>query len=234
VIEAQDRMMSRVAAPVVSDYIERRHLAEGVTLRRGVTISDVARADGGAFRLRMSDGAELVADVVVVGVGVIPNGGLAEACGLETSQGAIVVDEYGRTSDPAIFAAGEVTLHYNALHGRHERQETWAHAVAHGYNIGRCIAGAPAPYAEVSSYWSDQYDMNLQVFGAAIGERDIVRGDPASGRFLVFHVSGGVVMGVSAVNSVRELRVAKKLIGRPAPADVTALADPSAPLAEFA
>src|SRR5690606_17420330 len=128
-----------------------------------------------------------------VGIGVTPNAAIAEECGLDVRDGGIVVDEHGRTSDPLIFAAGEVTLHYNARSGRHERQETWAHAVEHGSHVGRCIVSPEGEYADVCSYWSDQYDINLQVFGAPAGEADVVRGDPASGKFLVFHVAGGLV-----------------------------------------
>jgi NADPH-dependent 2,4-dienoyl-CoA reductase/sulfur reductase-like enzyme len=202
-----------------------------VDFRFGVTVREAALADGGGLRLQLSDEADLTADVIAVGIGVTPNSALAEDCGLEVSQGGVVVDEHGRTSDPLIFAAGEVTLHYNALHARHDRQETWAHAAAHGLHVGRCVIAPEDAYAETGSYWSDQYDINLQVFGAPIGEADVLRGDPQSDKFLVFHISDGLVTGVSAVNSVRELRTARKLIGRPAPANLNALADPSAPLA---
>ena len=95
------------------------------------------------------------------------------------------------------------------------------------------LAGRPAsePYRPVPYIWSDQYDINLQIVGTPIGEIDVVRGDPASGKFLVFHIAGGRVTGVSAVNAARELRAAKRLIGSVRPADLAALADPAADLA---
>lgn len=227
VIEAQPRVMARNAAPAVSSYFERRHREAGVSFRFGVTVSGARRSDGGGWTLSLSDGSALAADVVVVGIGVIPNTGLAAAAGLEVAPGGVVVDAFGRTSDPHIYATGEAALHINTRHGRHDRQETWAHAAAHGDHVGRSIVSAGEGYAEPSSYWSDQYDINLQVFGAPLGETDIVRGDPDSGKFLVFHISGGVVAGVSAVNSVRDLRAAKKLVGHPATDD---LANPAVPL----
>ena len=181
----------------------------------------------GGWTLVLSDGSTLAADIVVVGIGVIPNAELAAAAGLETAPGGIVVDAHGRTGDPHIFAAGEVALHINTRHGRHDRQETWAHAAAHGAHVGRSLVAADAGYAEIASYWTDQYDINLQAWGTPIGQSDIVRGDPASGKFLVFHIVEGLVAGVSAINAVRDLRAAKKLLGHPAPADLT---DPAVPL----
>jgi NADPH-dependent 2,4-dienoyl-CoA reductase/sulfur reductase-like enzyme len=225
VIEAAGRPMARTASPPVSGYFEDRHRAEGVALRLGATVAAVEGGEGGAMRLRLSTGETLEADLVVVGVGVLPNVELAEAAGLEVRGGGIVVDAHGATADPAIFAAGEVATHFNALHGRHDRQETWNHAAVHGEHVGRALVAPGDAYGEAASYWSDQYDINLQIVGAPIGEIDVVRGDPATGKFLVFHLAGGRVAGVSAINSTRELRAARRLIGAPQPADPAALAD---------
>ncbi|HEX3918104.1 MAG TPA: FAD-dependent oxidoreductase [Caulobacteraceae bacterium] len=230
VIEAAGRPMARTASPPVSGYFERRHRAEGVALRLGVTVAAVEGGEGGAMRLRLSTGETVEADLVVVGVGVLPNVELAEAAGLEVRGGGVVVDAHGATADPAIFAAGEVATHFNALHGRHDRQETWNHAAVHGEHVGRALVAPGDEYGEAASYWSDQYDINLQIVGDPIGETDVVRGDPATGKFLVFHLAGGRVAGVSAINSTRELRTARKLIGGPQPADLGALADPTVAL----
>jgi 3-phenylpropionate/trans-cinnamate dioxygenase ferredoxin reductase subunit len=229
VIEALSRSMARTTAPVVSGYFERRHAEAGISFRFGVTLTDAARTDEG-WTLQLSDGSEVAADIVIVGIGVIPNTELAAAAGLEVAPGGIVVDAFGRSSDPHIFAAGEVALHENTRHGRHDRQETWAHAAAHGDHVGRSLVAAGEGYAEISSYWTDQYDINLQAYGAPIGEVDVVRGDPASGKFLVFHIVGGIVAGVSAINSARDLRAAKKLVGGPAPADLSNLDNPAVAL----
>lgn len=232
VIEAQQRAMMRTAPKIVSDYFEQRHRAAGVAFHFGVTVKD-ARAGASGVRLELSNGAAIEADVVVVGVGVLPNVELAEACGLRVEAHGVVTDGHGRTSDPDIFAAGEVALHFNERYGRYDRQETWAHAAAHGAHVGRSIVAPEGAYRDEMSYWSDQYDINLQVFGSPAGDAHVLRGDPASGKFLVFHVDGGVIAGVSAVNAARDLRHAKKLVGRRAPSD-QALADGAKPLAELA
>ncbi|MDR3513381.1 MAG: FAD-dependent oxidoreductase [Caulobacteraceae bacterium] len=227
VIEAGPRLMARAAAPAVSTFLHKRHLAEGVDVRLGVTVAAAEpSASPGAWRLRLSSGETIEAQAVVVGVGVSPNIDLARDCGLEVRPEGVVVDGFGATSDPAVYAAGEVALHLNDLYGRHDRQETWAHAAAHGQHVGEALVSPTQAYRQPPSYWSDQYDINLQVTGLATGDTDVVRGDPALGRFLVFHLAGGRIEGVSAVNAVRELRTAKRLIGA-CPADLEALADPA-------
>lgn len=231
VLEAGPRAMARSASEPVTAHMLARHAKAGVRFAFGITVESVADSDSGLI-LNLSDGTALEADLIVVGIGVSPNIELARDCGLAIAEGAIVVDAHGATEDPSIFAAGEVALHYNASVGRHQRQETWAHAAAHGAHVGRAVLEADAPYAEPSSYWTDQYEINLQVFGASIGEQDVVRGDPANGKFIVFHLIGGRVAGVSAINSARDLRAAKKLIGQSVSAQD--LCDEAKPLASLA
>lgn len=228
VIEMQSRVMARTSACVVSDYFEARHRQAGVDFRFGATITD-AVASKGVLMLALSDGGALEADLAVVGIGVEPNSEIARDAGLVLERGSIIVDAFGRTSDEAIYAAGEVTLHYNAFYGRHDRQETWAHAAAHGAHVGRSIVAEADEYAEVHSYWTDQFEINLMNYGAAEGDESIVRGDPASGKFLVFHITGGKIAGVTTINSQRELRAAKKLLG--CESQSALLADPATPLA---
>jgi NADPH-dependent 2,4-dienoyl-CoA reductase/sulfur reductase-like enzyme len=224
VIEAGDRVMSRAASPTVSDFITRRHLDAGVDLRLGTTVSEVA-ANGSEVVLTLSGGETLACDLVAVGVGVTPNDGLARAAGLEVRPGGILVDGYGASSDPAIYVAGEVALHFNGLHGRHDRQETWAHAAAHGLHVGRSLVGPDDDYREMASYWTDQYDFSLNVIGEPMGEQDAVRGDLEAGQFLVFHLVGGKVVGVSGINAARDLRTAKRLIGNGRVVDPEVLAN---------
>lgn len=212
VIDPASRVMSRSASPVVGAFLEQRHRAEGVKLHLETTIESISR-DGAAFGLTLSNGQTLDADMVVVGVGVSPNSALGAACGLEVVPQGIVVDAQGRTSDPAIYAAGEVAFHVNVHLGRHDRQETWAHAAAHGEHVAHAIMGREDGYGELSSYWSDQYDVNLQVVGDPIAGHDVVRGDLSTGQGVVFHLAEGRMVGVSAINSPRDLRVARKLLG---------------------
>jgi NADPH-dependent 2,4-dienoyl-CoA reductase/sulfur reductase-like enzyme len=231
VIEAGERTMARAASQPISNFIQGRHLREGVELHMGTTVSGAEFEQAGPIRLRLSNGVDLEADVVVVGVGVAPNLDLALDSGLDVRADGIIVDGRGTTSDPTIYAAGEVAVPFNGAYGRHDRQENWAHAAAHGEHVGHALAAPAEDYHQIASYWTDQYDINLQVFGAPIGETDVVRGDPASGKFLVFHLIGGRVAGVSAVNAVREFRTAKRLIGAAQPADLDALANPAVDLA---
>ena len=232
-IEPMTRVMPRNAAPVVSEFITDMHRAAGVLFVLGAGIESAMRADG-KWRLHLSNGAVVEADFVVVGIGVVPNTALAAACGLEVDAGGIVVDACGRSSDASIYAAGEVALHDNAQYGPRTRMETWSHAVAHGEHVGRALMGSVESYAEPLSYWTDQYDVSLKVVGAPQGDCDIVRGDPSAHSFLVFHIKDGVIAGVSAANAVRELRSAKKLLGRRAPDDLNVLSDVAEPLAKLA
>lgn len=232
VIDPASRVMARSTAPELSSFIARRHRSAGVSFKLETTVKAVARNDD-RFRLALSDGSEIEADLVVVGVGVVPNSELASACGLEVTAQGIVVDARGRTGDPSVFAAGEVAFHVNVRTGCHERQETWAHAVAHGEHVARAIMGSADGYAERTSYWTDQFDVNIQVVGDPIGEQNLVRGNLDAGQALIFHLAGGKVTGISAVNSARELRAARKLLGLTID-DQTTLIDPEADLKALA
>lgn len=225
VIDPADRVMARAASPLLSNFLEDRHRAAGVDLRLGTHIATIDRtADGPTFTL--SDGHRFQADLVLVGIGVVPNIALAEQAGLSTAPTGIMVDSAGRTSDPFIYAAGEIAWHFNDRLGRHDRQETWAHAAAHGDHVGRMLIDGHDPaYTEQSSYWTDQYDIAVQVFGTPIGERDVVRGNRAEGSFLIFHLKDDEVIGITSVNAARALRQGKKLLGQHI-TDLAALADP--------
>lgn len=228
VVDPASRVMARSTSPVLSEFLRRRHTAEGVDLRLERSVVAVAR-DADRLLLTLTDGSELPVDLVVVGVGVVPNAALGEACGLETGPGGIMVDAQGRTTDEAIYAAGEVTFHMNAELGRHDRQETWAHAAAHGEHVARAIMGGDDGYRERASYWTDQYDIAVQVVGDPIGDEDVVRGDLDQGGGLIFHLKEGRVAGISAINAARQLRTARKMLGI-AVADAQVLADPAVDL----
>lgn len=220
VIDPAERVMCRSASVPVSDRLAARHRAAGVALRLGRVLADV-RADGDGLALTLDDGTRLVVDLVVVGIGVVPNVALAVAAGLDAGAQGIMVDAEGRTSDPAIAAAGEVAC-YPGRDGQSERQETWAHAALHAEHVARALLG-PSRYDALPSYWSDQFDLSLTVVGTPIASVDVVRGDPAGDSFLVFHVEHDRVVGVSAINAARDLRQARRLIGRTV-SDATILA----------
>lgn len=224
VLEAGPRILGRGASPAVAAAMASVHESRGVAIRCGVAIREVNTSNSG-YRFLLEDGTQLEADVVVVGIGVTPRTELAAQAGLHTTAAGIVVDGSGRSSDPSIFAAGECAFHFNALSGKHERHENWMHAAAHGQHVGRSLCSAQPDYREPCSYWSDQYDRTLQVFGSPLGTVEVMRGDPASGSFLCFHVDEGRVVGVSAMNAPREFRKARALVLAGAIADETVLSD---------
>ncbi|RVT92940.1 NAD(P)/FAD-dependent oxidoreductase [Sphingomonas crocodyli] len=223
IIDPASRVMERSASPPLSHLLLRRHRREGVDIRLKTTISRTERmADGFVFHL--SDGTQVAADQVVIGVGVTANTSLASEANLEVAAGGIVVDANGRTSNPFIYAAGEVTFHMNAGLGRYDRQETWAHAAMHGEHVARAIMGATDEYREPGSYWTDQYDINVQVIGCPIGDEDLVRGRLDQESAIIFHVVDSSIAGVTAINAVRDMRTARKLVGRKS-IDFAALTD---------
>jgi 3-phenylpropionate/trans-cinnamate dioxygenase ferredoxin reductase component len=232
VLEAGAWPMARATCAAVRDFVVGEHRRRGVDIRTGVTVVEAAARVSG-YRLGLSDGASLDADAVVVGIGVVPNTAIAHSAGLAVCSGGICVDGQGHTSDAHIYAAGEVAFHYNARSGQTERQENWHHAVAHGEHVGRAIVCGGPDYDEISGYWSDQYDFSVQSFGVAAGERDIVRGDPGAGSFVVFHRVDGVVRGVSSVNAPREMRAGKAFVRAAAKVPAAVLADPGINLAAW-
>lgn len=226
VIEPAPRIMARACGAAIAGLLGERHRRAGADLRCGVGIASVRPTVAG-HRLDLTDGTSIEAEIVIVGIGVVPATALAGAAGLAVTPAGIAVDGHGRTSDPAIFAAGEVTFHYNGLSDGHERQENWFHAAAHGEHVGRAIVDPAAPYAQLSGFWTDQYDLSLQSVGRPLAERDVIRGAIGSGTFVAFHLDGDVLVGASGQNAASELRQAKALIRSRVAVDADRLADPS-------
>ena len=211
VIEAAPRVMGRAACPELSDFIANRHRAAGVELRCGVTVRRVARCTTG-WQLTLSSGETLPADAVLVGIGVRPCTALACESGLGVSDHGILADEWGLTDDPNIYAAGEVAHHVNVFRGRRERQENWLHAAAHGDLVGRALTGTVPGYDEPCGYWTDQYDLSIQCAGLPRAAHNVVRGDRAAAKFIIYHLDAGVVVGATAVNALSDFKLARGLI----------------------
>jgi len=167
----------------------------------------------------------------VAGVGMQRNLGLAEAAGLSL-EGGIVVDEFGRSSDPDIYAAGDVTAFFHPLFGRRLRLESWRHAQNHGIAVGKAMSGDTTPYDDVPWFWTDQYKVNLQVAGLpADAARTVVRQGGPPGSFVAVHLAeDGSVLGVTAANNPREIRAGQALIKSRKAVDETKLADAAVPL----
>jgi 3-phenylpropionate/trans-cinnamate dioxygenase ferredoxin reductase subunit len=234
VIEALPRILSRGDCELVSQFFTDYHKARGVTFELNAVIEGFEGKDGKVTGVRLAGGRVIPADSVVVGIGVLPNEDLARDAGLECANG-VVVDESARTSDPDIFAIGDVTQRPLPLYARSHRLESVANALEQAKQAAAAIAGRPAPPHEVTWNWSDQYDVKLQLAGIAFDTDDLlVRGDPASGKFAVFHLKGPIIRAVEAINAPAEFMGARQLIGSQKPVDRAKLADASISMKEVA
>ncbi|EKS9794503.1 MULTISPECIES: anthranilate 1,2-dioxygenase system ferredoxin--NAD(+) reductase [Burkholderia] len=233
VIDPAPRLLQRALPEVVGAYAHRLHDARGVVFQMTTLPRAIRRASGGGAIVE-TDRGDVPADLVVVGIGVVPNVELAQAAGLDVDNG-IRVDAGCRTVDPAIFAAGEVTMHFNPLLGRHVRIESWQVAENQPAVAAANLLGADETYAELPWLWSDQYDCNLQMLGLFGSERTIVvRGDPANGAFTVFGLGDdGRIVAVAAANLGRDIGASRRLIAAGAVPDPVKLADPAVNLKTF-
>ncbi len=213
VLEMESRVMARVTAPEMSDFFQTVHRDAGVDIRLETRVSGFE--DDGSGRLQAvvcADGTRLSADFAIIGIGILPNVELAQDAGLDCENG-IVVDHHGRTADPSIYAIGDCANHPSDLVGRRIRLESVQNAIDQAKAAAADIAGHPRPYNEVPWFWSDQYDLKLQIAGLSEGyDKLVLRGDPASRTFAAFYLKDGVVIAVDAVNAVPEFMVGKKLI----------------------
>ncbi|MDR5806583.1 anthranilate 1,2-dioxygenase system ferredoxin--NAD(+) reductase [Caballeronia sp. LZ001] len=225
-IESAPRLLMRSMPREVAEFIVALHRVKGVDVRMNTKPLAVRRGIDGT--VVETDRGSIEADVVVAGIGVVPNVELAEAAGLNVN-GGIVVDEQCRTVDSAIFAAGEVTAHFNPLLKRHVRVESWQVAQNQPAIAAANMLGASERYAETPWLWSDQYECNVQTLGVfEEGHARVLRGDPASGAFVMLSVSDSdALAAVAAVNAGRDIGACKRLISSGKPLDKVALGDAS-------
>ncbi len=235
VLEREARLLARVACEVLSSFFKARHEAHGVAFELGASAAAfVGDAQGHVTGVTLADGRTIPCDAVVVGVGAAPNDELARACGLDVARG-VVVDLEARTSDPSIWAIGDVAHRPMPIYDRMFRMESVPNALEGAKQAAAAITGRSAPAGEVPWQWSDQYDLKLQIAGYAFDVDEIlVRGDPASGKFAVFHLKGDLVQAVEAINSPPEFMMGKLLIGARRPVDKARLADPAISMKEVA
>jgi len=221
VIERMDRVLQRVASEPLSAFFTAHHRANGVEIRTGAEVTGF-EAEG----VRLADGELIAADAVLVGVGALACDALARTAGLACADG-VIVDETARTSDPSIYAIGDMTLRpISAMGGRVMRLESVPNALEQAKQAAAAITGRPAPTPEVPWFWSDQYEIKLQIAGLPFdADRQVVRGDPAGGRFAVFHLKGDRIVCVEAVNAPPEFMAGRQMIGRSTAVDADKLAD---------
>lgn len=232
VIEMEDRVMSRVVSPQVSEFYQQQHESHGVDLKLSTGLA-AFEGDGHVTAVTTSDGQSIAADLVVVGVGIVPNTELATAAGLPVDNG-IVVDDQCRTEDPDIYAVGDCTSHPNEIYGTRLRLESVHNALEQAKTAASNICGDELHYSQVPWFWSDQYDIKLQIAGLSQGYDDtVLRGDPATSSFACFYLRGGKLIAVDAINAPREFMQSKMLIANHAEIDPSRLADESVALKDL-
>ena len=235
VLEMTDRVMNRVVAPEVSAFFAAEHLRAGVRLHTGTLVSAFGpRPDDGARvgRVETMEGAVYPADVVIVGVGVLPNIALAAQAGLACENG-IAVDEHARTSDPHVWAAGDCTNFPNLRYGRRIRLESVDNAFEQAKTASINMLGGSIIHDRVPWFWSDQYDLKLLIVGLNFDyDRVVVRGEPASRAFSCCYLRGTELLAIDCVNNAKDYMAAKKLIADRVHCDPARLADASIALRE--
>ncbi len=233
VVERESRLLARVACEPLSQFFMDYHQRHGVVFELG---SQVAAFEGrplGLTGVRLSDGRILACDAAVIGVGATPNDELAAGAGLAVENG-IVVDLQARSSDPDMCAIGDVSRRPMPLYDRMFRVESVPNALEQAKQAASAITGRPPPKAEVPWQWSDQYDLKLQIAGYAFDADEVViRGDPDSRTFAVFHLSDGRLQAVEAVNSPADFMGGKLLIAGRARLDSAMLGDPGVSLKDL-
>ncbi|HJP37536.1 MAG TPA: FAD-dependent oxidoreductase [Gammaproteobacteria bacterium] len=227
VVETADRIMARALAPEVSAFFDQVHRDAGVKILCGRDPNAEILGNGKVEALRGADGMELPADLIIAGIGILPTVDIAEQAGIECENG-ILVDEFCRTSDPNIMAIGDCTNHPNQLLNKRLRLESVHNAQEQAKTAAATLCGKLRTYNQIPWFWSDQYDLKLQIVGLS-GEHDevIIRGDFAERSFAAFYMQEDLLIAVDAVNSAREFMLSKKLIANGARLEPEILADKS-------
>lgn len=230
VLEAMDRLMARAVSPQLSAFYAAEHEKAGVKLKLHTGV-EAFEGNGKVERVK-AGGQTYEADIVLVGIGVVPCDELAVRAGLASEDG-IVVDQNARTGDPHIWSAGDCTRHVGR-EGHYIRLECVQNAIDQAKHAALAMVGKPKTYSEVPWFWSDQYDLKLQIAGLARpSDRLVQRGDPASRKFAVFHLRDGAVAAVEAVNAAPEYLIGKKMIAEGKKIAPEMLADTSIPMKQM-
>jgi len=233
VIEMADRVMSRVVSPQVSAFYHAEHVARGVKLELSTSLKVFVGEDK-VTAVEADDGRSFDADLVIVGVGILPNTALAEAAGLSVSNG-IVVDDRCQSSDSDIYAIGDCTSHPSLIYGRNLRLESVHNALEQAKTAAANLCGEDLVYSQVPWFWSDQYDLKLQIAGLSEGYDDVViRGDQTQRSFSCLYLKNDQLIAIDAINSARDFIQAKPLIANGLKPDRQQLADTKIMLKDLA
>jgi 3-phenylpropionate/trans-cinnamate dioxygenase ferredoxin reductase subunit len=230
-VESASTLLARVAPPLLGTWMAEQHRSHGVNLLlRNEVVRMRRKGEGIAVETR--DGRSLQADLVVAGIGILPNVEPLASCGLDLSNG-VLVDEWGRSADARIFAVGDVARTFHPRLGRHLRHESWRNAESQGQAVAAAIMGQPLPEAPLPWMWTDQYDLNVQVAGVAPAESDwVLRGSVSDRKFTLIALQDGRVAAGCTVNQGRDMRFVQQLVGRSL--ERSALADAAQPLQALA
>ncbi|MGO8921206.1 MAG: NAD(P)/FAD-dependent oxidoreductase [Stellaceae bacterium] len=233
VLEMAPRLMSRAVPVLVSDFVRALHERHGVAFEFAARLNAIARGADGRPLVETARQA-YPCDLVIAGIGAEPNTALAEAAGLAVEDG-IRVDAWGRTSDPDIFAAGDVTRHDSPVLGRAIRIESWQVALNQAAAVAAAMLGASEPYAEMPWLWTDQYDCNIQALGLFEASLEpVLRGDPAAGAFTLIGLDAeGRIAAAITVNTGRDMAVLRRLATARAVLPKDALADSGRKLSDL-
>jgi 3-phenylpropionate/trans-cinnamate dioxygenase ferredoxin reductase subunit len=235
VLEREERILARVACKALSDFFTGYHQKNGVTFELGCSVTGFEGQDGHVTGVRLADGRTIACDAVVVGVGAAPNDEIAKDAGLDCARGVVVDLDARSVTDPNVFAIGDVAHRPMPIYDRMFRMESVPNALEQAKQAACAITGRPRPPGECPWQWSDQYDLKLQIAGYAFDvDEIIVRGDPATGKFAVFHLKGDQVQSVEAINSPPEFMMGKTLILNRKPVNKAKLADPTVSMKDVA
>lgn len=232
VLEALDRVLARVAGPTLSRFYEAEHRAHGVDVRLGVAVVAMTAEGGQVSGVRLADGEVIAAEMVIVGIGIVPATAPLIAAGAEGGNG-VAVDETCRTSLPDIYAIGDCALHANTFaEGMPLRLESVQNANDMAAVAAKAIVGRDEPYESVPWFWSSQYDLRLQTVGLSVGhDEEVVRGDPNQRTFSVLYLRQGRVIALDCVNATRDYVQGRALVVEKfACSDAALLADADVPL----
>ena len=233
VIEALPRVLNRVVAPEMSAFYTDVHRQAGVNILTSTAVTAL-EGQGKIEYVVCNTGQRIAADLAIVGIGIVPNIAIAQAAGLNCDNG-IVVDKFALTSDPDIYAVGDCSNHPNEILGRRLRLESVPNALAQGKAAALHILGKPEKYAEVPWFWSDQYDLKLQMTGLSEpGDTVVIRGSMPERKFSACYLRHGVFVACNAVNMAKDFLQSKKLIAAKNQIDPVKLADVSIPLKDMA
>lgn len=225
ILEREARLLARVTSPFMSEFFNKLHVEHGVNISCNKNVEAIIATQNGNT-VRCEDGTIFEADLIIVGVGIRVNTALAEHAGVSINNG-IEVDEYGKTSKPNVFAIGDCTYHKNQHYNRWLRLESVQNAVDQAKNVARTITGHPIPYDTIPWFWSDQYNVKLQMVGLSQGYDEVIVRHEDTNKFSVWYFKGQTLLAVDAVNSAKSYVIGTKAIKNHAIIDKSALSDAS-------